>query len=120
MDYRKGNYVICVVNSVEKYGIFVELEDDYSGLIHISEISNSYIRDVNTYVNVGDKIRAKVLEVDNANKHLKLSIKNVNYKSLVSKRTKIVETESGFKSLKDKLDGWIASKLGDIKEKKDI
>ena len=120
MDYKKGDYVVCSVTGIEKYGIFVELDNDYSGLIHISEISNSYIKDIDTFTNVGDKIRAKVLEVDKDNKQLKLSIKNVNYKSLVSKRTKIVETESGFTPLKDNLDTWIKDKLADINKKSDI
>ena len=120
VEYKKGSYVICTVTGIESYGIFVELEDGYSGLIHISEISNSYIKSIDTYTNVGDKIRAKVLDVDDDNKHLRLSIKNVNYKSLVSKRVKIEETESGFSPLKDNLDTWIKLKLNDINKKSDI
>ena len=120
MEYKKGDYVVCTVTGIESYGIFVELEDGYSGLIHISEISNTYIKNINKYVNIGDKIRVKVLSIDEESKHLKLSIKNVNYKSLVSRRTKIVETESGFTSLANNLNVWIQSKLSDINKKSNI
>lgn len=117
MEYKKGSYVIGCVTGIEKYGIFVSLDEYYTGLIHISEISNSYIKNINSFVKIGDTIRARVMEVDEAEHHLKLSIKNVNYKNIHSRRTKIIETESGFLPLKNNLDRWIDEKKSIINKK---
>ena len=77
--YKIGDIIEVEVSGIENYGIFVKAEDDYTGLIHISEIDNNYIKDINKYVKVGDDIYANVIGVDDATKHLKLSIKNMNY-----------------------------------------
>ena len=117
MEYKKGNYVIGCVTGIEKYGIFVSLDEYYSGLIHISEVSNSFVKDISTFVNIGDTIRARVVEVDENEHHIKLSIKNVDYKNIHSRRTKIIETESGFLPLKNNLDRWINEKKSIIDKK---
>lgn len=110
--YKVGKIVTGCVTGIEKYGIFVSLDDYYSGLIHISEISNLFVKNINDYVNLGETIKVKVLEVDENDFHVKLSIKNINYRMSSKKRKKIVETEHGFETLKFNLDKWI-----DIKEK---
>ena len=115
MEYIKGTYVIGVVTGIEDYGIFVKLDDTYSGLIHISEIAKAYIKDINKYVSVGDQIKVRIIEIDEENKHLKLSIKNFNYKNLKNNRIKIEETKSGFTPLKEKLSYWIARKMDVIR-----
>lgn len=107
--YEVGKYVTGTVTGIESYGVFVNLLDYYSGLIHISEISNSFVRDVSDYVKVGDTIKAKILEVDEEKYQVKLSIKGMELKSKKSRRQKIVETGSGFGILKDNLDMWIKS-----------
>lgn len=117
MEYKKGNYVIGCVTGIENYGIFVSLDEYYSGLIHISEISNSFVKDINSYVKVGDTIKARVVDVNEEDHHLKLSIKNVNYKKIISNRTKIVETESGFLPLENNLEKWINEKILEINKK---
>ena len=93
--YRRGNIIKATVNGIENYGIFVSCDDYYSGLIHISEISDKYVKDINEYVKVGDVISVKILDVDEEAGQLKLSIKNINYKSVHNfKRKKIKETSS--------------------------
>ena len=76
--YQVGDIVTVSVTGVEKYGIFVGLDEYYSGLIHISEISSGFVRNVNDYVNLGEVIRAKVLEIDEDTLHVKLSIKDID------------------------------------------
>ncbi|MGN0973141.1 MAG: S1 RNA-binding domain-containing protein [Bacilli bacterium] len=117
MEYKKGSYVVGCVTGIESYGIFVSLDDYYNGLIHISEITDSYVKDINFFVKIGDTIRAKIVDIDENEHHIKLSIKNINYKNINSKRAKIVETESGFLPLEKKLDGWIKEKISKINEK---
>ena len=43
-QYKKGEIVTGCVTGIEKYGIFVSLDDYYSGLIHISEISDFFVK----------------------------------------------------------------------------
>ena len=116
--YKIGNIVTGCVTGIEKYGIFVSLDDYYSGLIHISEISDLFVKNVNDYVNLGETIKVKILEVDDKDFHVKLSIKNFNYRISNRKRKKIVETEHGFETLKSNLDKWISMKQNELLTKK--
>lgn len=110
-DYKKGNIVNGIVTGIEKYGIFVRLDNSTNGLIHISQISESFVKDTNDFVNVGDKIRALILEDKNdASNHVKLSIKNVDYQISNRKNQKIIETKNGFSTLKKNLPIWISTK----------
>jgi len=105
--YNKDEIVEGHVTGIEEYGIFIGLDDYYSGLIHISEISDEYVRSVNNYVKLGETIRVRVLESDDETCHVKLSIKNVDYRIAKKEKNKITETGSGFKILKDNLEKWI-------------
>ena len=115
--YKIGDIIEVEVSGIENYGIFVKAEDDYTGLIHISEIDNNYIKDINKYVKVGDDIYANVIGVDDATKHLKLSIKNMNYNDNENGTRNIKESISGFLPLHNKLDEWIKDTLKDMNEK---
>ena len=116
--YEVGNVVTGNVTGIEKYGIFVSLDEYYSGLIHISEISDDFVRDVNDYVKYGDTIKAKIIEVDDDTFHVKLSIKDMDHKGKVKKKRQIVETGSGFGILEDNLDNWINIKFEEIEKNK--
>lgn len=109
--YKVGKIVVGNVTGIEKYGIFVCLDDYYSGLIHISEISSNFVKNVSDYVEVGETIRMKVIGVDDDNHHVKLSIKNFDYRVNRKRKTKIVETESGFTNLSTQLQKWIDDKI---------
>ena len=60
--YKSGDIVTGCVTGIEKYGVFVSLDDYYSGLIHISEISDGFVRNIHDYVKIGETINAKVIE----------------------------------------------------------
>ena len=112
LKYEKGKIVKGTVTYIEDYGAFMSFDEYYTGLIHISEISKGYIRDINEYLNVGDTIYVKILDVDEEDAHLKLSIKNINYKyNEKYKKSRIIETKSGFKTLEKKLPIWIDNEL---------
>ena len=115
-EYKIGDIVECRVTGIEKYGIFVSIDADYNGLIHISEISEDFVRDVHDYVNVGDTIYCRVLEVLEDSHQIKLSIKDINYKVL-NEDSAIHETRLGFLPLKENLDSWIQTKLKEYNEK---
>lgn len=115
--YQVGDIVTVSVTGIERYGIFVGLDEYYSGLIHISEISDSFVRNINDYVSIGEIIKAKVLEVKEENLHVKLSIKDIDYRITKKRKVKIRETELGFTTLETNLDKWITKKLEEIDEK---
>lgn len=109
--YKKGSIIEGSVTGIENYGVFVNLDDYYSGLIHISEISHGFVKDVSNYVNLGDTIRVKVVDVDDNSCHVKLSIKDIDYRKTKPKRKKIEEVGSGFEILRNNLDDWINTKI---------
>jgi general stress protein 13 len=112
--YDCGKIVTGCVTGVENYGIFVSLDEYYSGLIHISEISTKFVKDINDYVNIGETIRVKILEKDDDTFHLKLSIKDIDYRVNNKRLNKIMETEKGFETLSIQLEDWIDEKYNQI------
>ena len=114
---KVGDVVIGTVTGVESYGIFVNV-DKYNGLIHISEISNNFVKNVNDYAKVGQRIKTKVVEVNDENKQLKLSIKDFEEQVKKSAREKIIETPNGFHTIASRLDNWISTKFLEINSKK--
>ena len=113
-EYKIGDIIECHVTGIENYGIFVNIDLYYNGLIHISEISEGFVRDVHDYVSLGETIYCRVLDVDEKNGQLKLSIKDINYKNTNENDT-IQETRLGFLPLKENLEPWIKEKLEEYK-----
>lgn len=107
--YEKDEIVTGYVTGIEPYGIFVSLDDYYDGLIHISEISNDFVKNVSNYANIGETIKMKVLEVNEKQHHIKLSIKDIKYRE--EKCSMIQPTKHGFKTLEKELPVWIDSKI---------
>ena len=115
--YEKGKIVKGTVTCIESYGAFMAFDEFYSGLIHISEISRGFVKDITDFINVGDHIYAEILEVDREEAHLKLSIKNINYRiNGKPRKRRIVETKSGFNTLAKMLPTWIDKKLKSVKK----
>lgn len=120
-NYKIGNIVNGCVTGIEKYGIFVSLDGYYSGLVHISEVSESFVRNLNDYVKIGETIKVKIIDVSEYNYHVKLSIKGFNYRITNKKRKLIQETPHGFNTLKIKLKEWIEEKnIENIKKRTKI
>lgn len=109
-EYKVGNIIKGQVTGVEKYGIFVNIDPWYNGLIHISEISEEYVKNIYDYVSIGETIYCQVLEINEENLQLKLSIKNINYKASCDDNP-IKETRKGFLPLKENLNIWLEKKL---------
>lgn len=63
------------VVGITNFGAFVQIEGAGTGLVHISEIANEYVRDVNNHVKMNEKVKVKVLNVDSTNGKMDLSLK---------------------------------------------
>ena len=64
-DVKPGEVYEGTVSDVVDFGAFVEILPNKDGLLHISEISNEYVNDVSDFLKVGDKVKVKVLAVEN-------------------------------------------------------
>ena len=111
MNYQVGQLIVGKVYNVKPYALFMTFEGGATGLLHISEISDSFVRDIEKYGSIGDEIKVKVLSIDKENGFLRVSYKQVPpeeaYSSHVNQRRLPTVTEEEFQPLKDKLDGWI-------------
>ncbi len=62
------------ITSIMKYGAFVALEDGSSGMVHISEISHTFVNDINEHLQAGQQVKVKVIAIDEKGR-LSLSIR---------------------------------------------
>ncbi len=111
-NYKVEKIVKGCVSGIEKYGIFINLENFYTGLIHISEISNEYIKNINDYVELGETIYVQIISIDEQKNQMALSIKNIDYriKQQKSQKSKIKEVGTGFELLEKSREKWVAEK----------
>lgn len=74
MQLEVGAILEGTVTGITKFGAFVSLAEGKSGLVHISEIANAYVTDVNEYLQVGQAVKVRVLAITPEGK-INLSIK---------------------------------------------
>ncbi|PKK98887.1 MAG: general stress protein [Tenericutes bacterium HGW-Tenericutes-2] len=104
LDMNINDQIVCKITGIQSYGVFVTYEG-YSGLIHISEISDQFVSSIEEILCVGDEIGVVILEIDEENKRLKLSYKQAN--PIHPKISKMVKIKIGFHSLAKALPHWI-------------
>ena len=114
-NIKVGDIVKGEITGVTPYGVFVSLEDDYTGLVHISEVSDKYVKDLPHMFNIGDIINVKIVGIDEDKNHIKLSIKKIDYK-VEQSLSMIPESGTGFGKLKDNLEKWTLEKYSEIKK----
>ena len=74
MPVKVGSTVEGVVTGITNFGAFVTLPSGETGLVHISEVANSYVKDIHDYLKKSDRVKVKVLSVD-GNGKIGLSIR---------------------------------------------
>ncbi|MEH7086060.1 S1 domain-containing post-transcriptional regulator GSP13 [Neobacillus drentensis] len=116
-----GSILTGKVTGIQPYGAFVALDDNTQGLVHISEVTHGYVKDINEHLKVGDEIKVKVLSVDEGAGKIGLSIRATEEAPVQQAAPKAkkprkrpvapiipeVEGQQGFNTLKDKLQEWI-------------
>jgi translation initiation factor 2 subunit 1 len=81
-----GDLVIVTIESVTDYGAYAKLDEfDKRGLLHVSEISSSWIRNIRDFVREGQKVVLKVLRVDSEKGHIDLSLRRVTKRERIEK-----------------------------------
>lgn len=74
MALKVGSIIDGTVINITNFGAFVELEGRTTGLVHISEVADTFVKDIRTYLKEQDKIKVKVISIDDNGK-ISLSIK---------------------------------------------
>lgn len=77
MQIEVGSILEGKVTGIVKFGAFVDLPDGKSGMVHISEISNTYVENVTDFLTEGQTVKVKVLAI-NENGKISLSMKKVS------------------------------------------
>lgn len=116
MKIKEGSIVRGKVTGIQPYGAFVQLNEDCNGLIHISELSDGYVRDIRDFVHIGEFIDVKVLEFNVECSQARLSLRGVvnnNYRYHRMKASDF-ETSNGFAPLAQQLPIWIRDSLEKI------
>ena len=72
-----GTIVEGKVLRIKPFGAIVSLGDKTQGLVHISQVANSFVQDINEHVSVGDIVKVKVIKIDMERKKVALSMKNL-------------------------------------------
>lgn len=77
-DLNEGMILEGVVNNLTKFGAFIDIGLHESGLVHISEVANEFITDINKILKLGQIVKVKVISIDIKRHRISLSIKQVN------------------------------------------
>ncbi len=123
MAIEVGSVVEGKVTKITNFGAFVELDEEKSGLIHISEVANEYVNDIGDFLHEGDVVKAKVVSID-PNGKVALSIKRLKPPSQEDKprATKPKQNKRLSASFEDKLSKFLKDsdeRLTDLKRKTD-
>ncbi len=73
-DLKEGQLLPGIVNNITNFGCFVDVGIKESGLIHVSNLSDSFVKDVNEHVSLHQQIIVKVLEIDIPRKRIQLKL----------------------------------------------
>jgi general stress protein 13 len=115
-----GSILQGKVTGIQPYGAFVALDEKTQGLVHISEITHGYVKDINDHLKVGDEVKVKVLSIDEGAGKIGLSIRateeapaqsTAKPKKARKRQAATIlpeeEEQQGFNTLKEKLQEWI-------------
>ncbi len=76
-DLKEGMVLTGTVRNVIDFGAFVDIGIKHDGLVHISQLSDGYVKNPSSVVSVGDIVKVKVIEIDLERQKVKLSMKGI-------------------------------------------
>lgn len=122
MNFEVGSIVEGKVTGIKPFGAFVALNDNVQGLVHISEVSHGFVKDINDALSVGDVVSVKILSVDEDSKKISLSIRQTQeapapapkkerrpggFNNKKSSSNNNQDANKGFNTLEAKLKDWL-------------
>lgn len=122
--YKIGDVLEGEVTGIQKYGIFVKLDQNTQGLIHISECETGYVSDLSEIVTIGEKLTVIILDIDEYTQKISLSLRYLKddfipkfpYRQRHLPKRHLPDI--GFKTIDQKMDSWIKQGLKDLESDK--
>lgn len=74
-EFRIGDVIQGEVTGIQNYGVFVKLSEHEQGLVHISECKHGFVTELDDFVEVGDKVRVKIIDIDEYTSKISLSFR---------------------------------------------
>lgn len=74
-EYNIGDIIVGTVKEIRPYGAIISFNDEFEGLLHISEISDRYVSDINYFCEVNKNIAVKIIDINEFNNFMRLSLK---------------------------------------------
>lgn len=114
MNYQVNDIIEGTIISIRPFGAIMIFEDESLGLLHISEIANTFIRNINRYLKIGKTYQVKIIDIE-SDGFLKVSMSKITeeekeiYRNSQVKRNPIDPKYIDFTALKEKLPEWIQS-----------
>lgn len=114
MEYKIGDIITSRVTGIQSYGVFVALDKNTQGLIHISECMHGYVTNLEDMIRVGDEVEAMIIDIDEYTKKISLSLRALekieiptNVKPRKHRRRRYAP-QIGFETLRETMPTWIA------------
>ena len=111
MSIEVGSVVEGVVSGITNFGAFIELPEGKTGLIHISEVADEYVKDVHDFLAEKDKVKVKVVAIDEKGK-IGLSIKQLQEKKADEPAVAVAESRPSFRAPRSNFGGRDFRKSG--------
>ena len=116
-NYKVGMTVYGKITGIKPYGAFVKFDDGVTGLIHISEVSYGFVKNIDSFMNVDDYVMTKIIDIDKEHKQLRLSFKALSQNTRrYTKRVKFMgmpDSNKGFGTIRDKMPEWVRGEYND-------
>ncbi|MBL8814637.1 MAG: 30S ribosomal protein S1 [Planctomyces sp.] len=115
--YAPGSLVTGKVTKITNFGVFVQLEDELEGLLHVSELADHKVEHPESLVTVGQELEVRILRVDTADRKIGLSRRAEPEKSATTETTESTEDTSagsGAPKAREELKGGMGSSSGPL------
>ncbi len=110
MELIEGQIIEGKITGITKFGVFVDLGEGKSGLVHISEVARTYVNDINEHVKLNDVVKMKVLSISEDGK-ISLSIKKALEKVENAQRRERPQKRVSAPSKPDRSYTWTPKKV---------
>lgn len=126
MKYKIGDIIEGKVTGIQAYGVFISLDKNTQGLIHISECRHGYVTDLEGFIQIDDEVEAKIIDIDEYTGKISLSLRAMEklpippYPAKRKRRKRRYVPQIGFDTLKQKIPAWIEEAKADEKVRKSI
>ena len=112
--YQPGSQVIGKVTKITNFGVFVELEPELEGLLHVSELSDQKVENPETFVKVGQELDVRILRIDSNDRKIGLSRRSTAEIQASTAAEESKTTESAAPKLRTELKGGMEGASGPL------